>query len=184
MLEKVRDDYGLERPPGEVLADGLMGTGANLRACEEREITLYSPVEPGKDAVVVRADPSQPVPDSERNKLPTRAAGKTRLLDKSSLYTTPGINVFGARKASGCRRPRCGRGHGRENRREVRAVGRLRVERCLQRPRIDGRSEDGGFQADDRHLDVGSALRLSRRRAADDRPGSRTREARSVRFLL
>jgi hypothetical protein len=102
MLEKVRDDYGLERPPGEVLADGLMGTGANLHACEERKITLYSPVVAEPDAVVVRADPSQPVPDLERNMLPTRAAGKTRLLDKSALYTTPGTIVFGARKASGC----------------------------------------------------------------------------------
>ncbi len=184
MLEKVRDDYGLEKPTGEVLADGLMGTGANLRACEELKITLYSPVVAEPDAVVLRADPSQPVPDSERNKLPTRAAGKTRLLDESALDTTPGTIVFGARKASGCCRPRGGRGHGRENRRKVRAVGRLRVERRLQRPRIDGRSEDGGLHADDRRVDVGGVLWLSRRRAADDRPGSRTREARSVRFLL
>ncbi len=102
MLEKVRDDYSLEKPTGEVLADGLMGTGANLHACEERKITLYSPVEAGPDAVVLRADPSQPVPDLERNKLPTRATGKTRLLDKSALYTTPGTIVLGARKASGC----------------------------------------------------------------------------------
>ena len=94
MLEQAQRDYGLDKPPGEVLADGMMGTGANLHACEEREITLYSPVEAGTDAVVVRADPSQPVPESERNKLPTRAAGKTRLLDKSAFVYDAANNCY------------------------------------------------------------------------------------------
>ena len=69
-VEQVERDLGVK--VREVLTDGLNGTGANLAACEERGISLISPCPlPDPANPALRADPTQPVPESERGKLPT-----------------------------------------------------------------------------------------------------------------
>lgn len=89
-IERVQGDFELAQPP-VVLADGLNGTGANLAGCAERGITLISPCEvpdPAKNPAL-RDDPTQPVPASEWERLPTskvRVDGKSReQLDKSAF---------------------------------------------------------------------------------------------------
>jgi len=88
-VEAVHRDYQLEKMP-DAVADGLMATGANLAACEERGIALYSPVpqpDPGNPAL--RADPTQPVAEADRGRLPyntIKSKGQTRTqLDKSAF---------------------------------------------------------------------------------------------------
>jgi len=73
-LEAVQEQFDLAQPPPEVLADGLMGTAANLAAAEERGITLYSPCpipDPAKNPAL-REDPTQPVPPEQWNRLPVQ----------------------------------------------------------------------------------------------------------------
>lgn len=73
-IERVQSDYDLTAPVSEVLADGLMATGENLQACEEKEVTLYSPV-PGThegDNPAVRSDLTVPVPAELIGALPMR----------------------------------------------------------------------------------------------------------------
>jgi transposase len=90
-LETVQQQFGLERPPAEVLADGLIGTGANLAAAEERGITVYSPCSIPDPATnpALRADPSQPVPADQWDRLPMKKvkhSGKPGLqLEKSAF---------------------------------------------------------------------------------------------------
>ena len=79
-VEEVQREFGLQSPP-EVLADGLMCTGANLAACAERGISIISPCDVPDPATnpALRADPTQPVPESEWDRLPThkvRVEGK------------------------------------------------------------------------------------------------------------
>jgi len=88
-IEAVQQDYLLAHLPDGV-TDGLMATGANLHACEERGIALYTPVplvDPQKPAL--RADPKQPVVEGDRDRLPVnniRSNGQTRTqLDKSAF---------------------------------------------------------------------------------------------------
>ena len=88
-LEQVQQDFGLEQPP-DCLADGLMATGANLHACEQRKITLYSPVPlPDPQNPAPRADLTQPVPESEWARLPKnqikRDGRSTTQLDKTAF---------------------------------------------------------------------------------------------------
>jgi transposase len=89
-LEAVQGQFGLEQPPAEVLVDGLIGTGANLAAAEERGITVYSPcatADPANPAL--RDDPRQPVPAEQWDQLPTKkvkVSGKAGTqLDKSAF---------------------------------------------------------------------------------------------------
>lgn len=73
-IEQVQKDFGLDDPVPAVLADGLMATGENLRACEENAVNLYSPV-PGAhegDNPAVRDDLTRPVPDDAIASLPMR----------------------------------------------------------------------------------------------------------------
>jgi hypothetical protein len=71
-LDEVQRDYGLPAPPSEVLGDGLMATGANLAELESRGVTLYAPCElPDPANPALRADPTQPVAESDRDRLPT-----------------------------------------------------------------------------------------------------------------
>jgi transposase len=90
-IEAVQEQFGLERPPAEMLTDGLNGTGANLAAAEEREITLYSPCPiPDPDAnPALREDPTQPVPADQWDRLPmkkVKVGGKRgEQLDKSAF---------------------------------------------------------------------------------------------------
>jgi len=89
-VEEVQRQFGLETPP-DVLTDGLNGTAANLAACEERGITIYSPCNVPDPATnpALRADPTQPVAESERSRLPVhkvRVEGKLHeQLDKSAF---------------------------------------------------------------------------------------------------
>ena len=73
-LENVQEQFGLEAIPGEVLAYGMMATGANLAECAARGISMYAPLAGGCDAEnpAVRDDPSQPVPEEDRDRLPTK----------------------------------------------------------------------------------------------------------------
>ena len=71
-VENVQKAFGLENPPGELLADGMMSTGENLAACEEKGIDFYSPIKLGadEDNPAVRADPSVPVAAADIERLP------------------------------------------------------------------------------------------------------------------
>lgn len=89
-LEEVQRDFALTSPL-EVLTDGLNGTGANLAACAERGISIFSPCDVPDPATnpALRADPSQPVPEADWDRLPTqktRAAGTPQTqLEKSAF---------------------------------------------------------------------------------------------------
>jgi transposase len=88
--EQVQQQFELSTNP-ELLADGLMATGANIAACEEREIPFYSPVPLPDPAVnpALRADPTQPVSEADWDRLPThpvKSQGETRKqIDKSAF---------------------------------------------------------------------------------------------------
>lgn len=60
-VENVQEAFGLEDPPGELLADGMMSSGENLAACDEKGIDLYSPIKlgGGEDNLALRDDPSE-----------------------------------------------------------------------------------------------------------------------------
>lgn len=98
-VDRVQEQFGLATPP-EVLADGLMGTGANLAACQERGISLYSPCEVPDPATnpALRADPTQPVPEGEWSRLPTHQTkldGKScEQIDKSAFLYDAQQNCY------------------------------------------------------------------------------------------
>lgn len=72
----------------DVMADGLFATGANLAACDERGITLYSPPGAPDPATnpAVREDLTQPVPADRHDALPThKLKGGGRQLDKAAF---------------------------------------------------------------------------------------------------
>jgi transposase len=73
-LEAVQQDYRLAAPPAEVLADGLMCSGDNLRQLQDRNITLYSPSKLANPATnpAFRADLQTPVPQDQWDRLPTQ----------------------------------------------------------------------------------------------------------------
>ncbi|TWT66372.1 IS1182 family transposase [Allorhodopirellula solitaria] len=76
-VEDVKESFGLEEPPAEMLADGLMSTGENLAKCEEAGIDLYSPIKgAGEDNPAIRPDPSEPVASSDLDRLPTTTTKK------------------------------------------------------------------------------------------------------------
>lgn len=92
-VEAVCRDFELESPPA-VLADGLIGTGANLAACAGRGIDLYSPcaapIDPATNPAV-RDDPRVPVAEADRGRLPTESIGSkskpvTRLSKEAFVY--------------------------------------------------------------------------------------------------
>ena len=70
----VQANFGLEQPPSEVLADTRSLTGANLHALEQRGVTLFAPSKSPDPATnpARRADLSQPVPEDQRDKLPSK----------------------------------------------------------------------------------------------------------------
>ena len=73
-IDQVQQDYHLDEPVSEVLADGLMATGENLQACEELGVDLYSPV-PGAhagDNPAIRDDLQQPVAAEQIAALPMK----------------------------------------------------------------------------------------------------------------
>jgi hypothetical protein len=85
-VEDVQQQFGLASPP-DVLTDGLNGTGANLAACAERGINIYSPCAVPDPATnpALRADPTQPVAESDWDRLPTHKVKSKTQLDKSAF---------------------------------------------------------------------------------------------------
>jgi len=77
-IEDVQEQFGLDAPPPEMLADGLMATGENLAACAERNIDLYSPLKGQNhaDNPALRADLTQPVASLDQKRLPTKKTGR------------------------------------------------------------------------------------------------------------
>ena len=79
ILEDVKESFGLEALPAEVLADGMMASGENLADLAERDVTLYSPI-PVKDQTnnpALRDDLSQAVAESDWDRLPTKTVTVT-----------------------------------------------------------------------------------------------------------
>lgn len=72
-----------------VMTDSLNGTGANLAACEAGQINLISPCLTPDPATnpALRSDPTQPVPESQWDQLPTHTIkkGAPPQLDKSAF---------------------------------------------------------------------------------------------------
>lgn len=92
-LHEVQESFGMAHWPKEVLADGMMATGENLEALAENNVTLYSPI-PTVDQTqnpALRADLTQPVPEADWNRLPTKTVvnrttkQKQQQLDKSAF---------------------------------------------------------------------------------------------------
>lgn len=77
-VDNVQQSMGLEQPPGELLADGMMSTGENLAACQEKGIDFYSPIKlgAGPDNPALREDPSVPVAEDAIERLPTTTTKK------------------------------------------------------------------------------------------------------------
>jgi len=90
-IEDVQEQFGLESPPPEALADGMMATGKNLAACSEKGIDLYSPI-PGRkndENPAIRDDLTQSVAADDRDRLPTKTVNrkgeKFKQLDKQAF---------------------------------------------------------------------------------------------------
>ena len=99
-INSVQEQFGLKKPPAEVLVDGLIGTGANLAAAEERGITVYSPCSIPDPAAnpALRADLTQPVPADQWDRLPMKkvtVSGKAGMqLDKSAFVYDAEQNCY------------------------------------------------------------------------------------------
>lgn len=82
--EQVQRDFGVK--PQALLADGLIGTGANLAACAERGIEIYSPCTTPDPAhnPALRDDPTQPVAEADWDRLPTHKVPKSKVREGNS----------------------------------------------------------------------------------------------------
>ena len=83
-------------------ADTRSLTGANLKALEERGVTLFAPSRPADPTTnpARRADLSQPVPADQRDQLPTKTTKhkdgtKTTQLTKDAFVYDPAKDCFG-----------------------------------------------------------------------------------------
>ena len=99
-VEDVQQQFNLDDPPAEILADGMMATGENLAECAARGIAIYSPL-PGQcdaDHPALREDPTQPVAPQDRDRLPTktvnRKGAKRRQLDKQAFLYDEENNCY------------------------------------------------------------------------------------------
>jgi len=99
-IEDVQEQFGLDAPPAEVLADGMMATGENLAACDARGISLYSPLpgQSGAENPALRDDPTQPVSPNDRDRLPTKTVNrkgeKYKQLDKQAFVYDEDNNCY------------------------------------------------------------------------------------------
>lgn len=72
-IKTVQEDFQLAAPPPEMLGDGAMCSGETLVALDELGVTLYSPMPlPDPANPALRADPTQPVPPEDWDRLPTQ----------------------------------------------------------------------------------------------------------------
>jgi len=73
-IDAVQQDFGLKQPVSEVLADTRSLTGINLHALHERGVTLLAPSKQANPLTnpARRAALSQPVPEDQRDQLPTK----------------------------------------------------------------------------------------------------------------
>lgn len=95
-IDRVRQDYHLEGPVREVLADGLMATGENIQACEEMGVDLYSPV-PGAHRganPAERESLAEPVPAEHVQQLPTKKVGQRECFAKQAFVYDAKLNVY------------------------------------------------------------------------------------------
>lgn len=72
-VKEVMKSFSLDRPPKELLADGMMSTGENLAHCKEMGIDLYSPIKLGQAEgnPAIREDLSQAIPADDVQRLPS-----------------------------------------------------------------------------------------------------------------
>lgn len=99
-IDQVRDHFLEEdkERPIEVLADGLMATGENIAACEDKKVDLYTPAGPENPAY--REDPSQPVAAEKIDELPLRGKRPKkgeidkRTFDKSAFLYDSQADVY------------------------------------------------------------------------------------------
>ena len=88
-VDQIEADF--EKVPGQVLADSNFATGGNLTGLEGRGVEAFMPVESGtggEENPANRADPRQPVPESDWAKLPRRP--QTKKLDRAAfVYDAP-----------------------------------------------------------------------------------------------
>lgn len=95
-IDQVQSDYALEEPVKEVLADGLMATGENITACQERGVDLISPV-PGVhrgDNPALREDLSKPVEAERIADLPTKKVKGQKRFDKQAFVYDADGDVY------------------------------------------------------------------------------------------
>lgn len=80
-LDRITETFG--KKPENALADGAFATGTNIAATETRGIEFFShiPAVPERDNPAVRADPTQPVPETQWERLPLNP--QTKKLEKS-----------------------------------------------------------------------------------------------------
>lgn len=91
IIDQVAKDLNEAAPVEEVLADGLMATGENIQGCSDRGIDFHSPLDvPSEEGnPAIREDLSQPVPEEQWDKLPTRSVkrrtGTCKVLSKDAF---------------------------------------------------------------------------------------------------
>ena len=83
-IDRIEENF--DQRPEKILADGAYATGPNIEATEAQNVDFYTNLEssqaqPGNPAL--RDDPTEPVPDSECEKLPRNP--QTKKLDKSAF---------------------------------------------------------------------------------------------------
>lgn len=99
-IEQVQQDFGLDKPVPEVLADGLMATGENIEACEDRGVNLFSPVPGAHEGhnPAVRDDLAKPVPADAIKSLPMRNVtidgSKQQRFDKQAFVYVDADDVY------------------------------------------------------------------------------------------
>lgn len=201
--EEVQEQFALPSPPA-MAADGLMATGANIAACEERGITFYSPVPLPDPAAnpALRDDPTQPVAQADWDRLPThplKLRGQVwRQLDKTAFiydeardcYWCPlGQPLHYASTTSEAR------GRGRRVRRRYRAAAKScsgcpLCNRCVmgksKSREINREQYDAHRERHARHMaQPESQAKYARRRHAGERPFATIKHQFGLRrFLL
>ncbi|MEX0700845.1 MAG: IS1182 family transposase [Planctomycetales bacterium] len=139
-IERVREDFALPQPPPEVLADGAMPTGANLKALDEMGVTMYAPaksLDPARNPAL-RDDPTQPVPEERWDELPTvgvrnKAGAKQQQLKKDAFIYDADRDCYWCprgKRLSRTSQTSCKRATGRQ----VRVIYRPPVEDCAACP--------------------------------------------------